>query len=66
MDLSVVIVNWNTKKLLLNCLESIFETVKNISIEIWLVDNASIDGSVEAVQRIYPSIKVIQNRRNYN
>ncbi|MFC1488658.1 glycosyltransferase family 2 protein [Thermodesulfobacteriota bacterium] len=64
MDLSVVIVNWNTKKLLLDCLESIFETVKNLSIEIWLVDNASSDGSVEAARHAYPGIKVIQNQKN--
>jgi len=64
MDLSIVIVNWNTKNLLLDCLESIFETVKNMSIEIWLVDNASTDGSVEAVKRTYPDVQVVQNKKN--
>ena len=64
MDLSIVIVNWNTKKLLLDCLTSIFETVNNISTEIWLVDNASVDGSVEAVEEMYPSVNIIQNSKN--
>ncbi|MFC1811243.1 glycosyltransferase family 2 protein [Thermodesulfobacteriota bacterium] len=64
MDLSIIIVNWNTKKLLLDCLESIFETVKNMSIEIWLVDNASTDGSAEAVKHAYPDVKVIRNKVN--
>jgi len=64
MDLSIVIVNWNTKKLLLDCLSSAFETVKNISTEVWLVDNASSDGSVEAVKKIYPSVQIIQNQKN--
>ena len=64
MDISIVIVNWNTKKLLLDCLASVYETVKNISMEVWLVDNASGDGSVEAVKRIYPSVNIIQNRKN--
>jgi len=64
MDLSIVIVNWNTKKLLLNCLGSVFATIKNISMEVWLVDNASSDGSVEAVTKIYPSINIIQNQKN--
>jgi glycosyltransferase involved in cell wall biosynthesis len=41
MDVSIIIVNWNTKRLLLDCICSIYETVKNISFEIWLVDNAS-------------------------
>jgi len=64
MDLSIVIVNWNTKKLLLDCLASVFETIKNISMEVWLVDNASSDGSVEAVRKIYPSVHIIQNQKN--
>ncbi len=64
MDISIVIVNWNTKKLLLDCLSSVFETVKHISMEIWLVDNASSDGSVEAVKQNYPDVKIIQNTKN--
>jgi len=64
LDLSIVIINWNTKKLLLDCLASVFETVKDVSIEIWLVDNASIDGSVEAVRELYPSVNIIQNQKN--
>jgi len=64
MDVSIIIVNWNTKKLLLDCIRSIHETVKNISFEIWLVDNASTDGSVEAVKQNYPDVKIIQNKKN--
>jgi len=64
LDLSIIIVNWNTKKLLLDCLASIYETVKRISMEVWLVDNASTDGSVEAAKRFYPDVKIIQNTRN--
>ena len=64
MDVSIIIVNWNTKRLLLDCICSIYETVKNISFEIWLVDNASSDGSVEAVKQNYPDVKIIQNTKN--
>ncbi|MBW2492106.1 MAG: glycosyltransferase, partial [Deltaproteobacteria bacterium] len=64
MDVSFVIVNWNTKKLLLDCLASVYETTKNISMEIWVVDNASSDGSVEAVKRFYPDVNLIQNSKN--
>ena len=64
MDISVVIVNWNTKKLLLDCICSIYETVKNLSFEIRLIDNASGDGSVEAVKQNYPGVKIIQNKKN--
>jgi GT2 family glycosyltransferase len=64
MDLSIIIVNWNTKKLLLDCLASVYETIVRIPMEVWLVDNASTDGSVEAVRAFYPDVKIIQNTRN--
>jgi GT2 family glycosyltransferase len=64
LDISIIIVNWNTKELLLNCLRSIYRTVHVISFEIWLVDNASTDGSVESVQSLYPDLYVIKNETN--
>jgi len=64
MDISIVIVNWNTRELLLDCLASVYETVKNVFFEIWLVDNASVDGSVEAVKDVYPGVNIIQNKKN--
>jgi GT2 family glycosyltransferase len=64
LDLSVVIVNWNTKDLLLNCLASIYQTVHDLSFEVWLVDNASSDGSMAAAREKFPEIRVIQNSRN--
>lgn len=63
-DISVVIVNWNTKELLLECLKSLFETVRDLSFEVWLADNASSDGSVEAIKDSYPAVRIIQNDRN--
>ncbi len=64
MDISIIIVNWNTKDLLLDCLSSVFKTVNGISFEVWLVDNASTDGSVEAVKNEYPGVNIIQNSEN--
>jgi len=64
LDISIIIVNWNTKDLLLECLESIYKTVNKITFEVWLVDNASTDESVEAAKNRYPDINVIQNERN--
>ncbi len=64
MDVSIIIVNWNTKRLLLECLSSVFKTINKLSFEIWLVDNASTDGSVEAVKQNYPDVKIIQNKKN--
>lgn len=61
---SFVIVNWNTKDLLRACLESIRKTVKRTSFEIWVVDNASSDGSVRMVRERFPEVKLIQNAEN--
>jgi len=64
MDISIVIVNWNTRELLLDCLASLYATVRALRFEVFLVDNASSDGSVEAVQAQYPQIIIIQNEKN--
>ncbi|HEN20840.1 MAG TPA: glycosyltransferase, partial [Desulfobacteraceae bacterium] len=64
MDISIIIVNWNTERLLVDCLDSIFKTLKSISFEVWVVDNGSADGSVEAVKGRYPFINLIENRSN--
>jgi GT2 family glycosyltransferase len=64
MDISFVIVNWNTRELLLSAIGSIYETVSGIEWEIWLVDNASTDGSVGAVRARYPEVRIIENTEN--
>lgn len=47
MQVSVIIVNYNTKKLTSECIDSVFEKTKDVEFEVILVDNASTDGSVE-------------------
>ncbi len=64
MDISIIIVNRNTRELLQNCLESISKTVRNISHEIIVVDNASQDGSDAMLKDKYPQVQVIQNTEN--
>jgi GT2 family glycosyltransferase len=64
IDLSIIIVNWNTKQLLLNCIASIYRTVHQPSFEIFVVDNNSTDGSVEAVAKAHPAVNVIANTAN--
>jgi len=64
LDISFIIVNWNTKDLLIECLASIYQTVNEIDFEIWVVDNGSSDGSVEAIKEKYPHIKIIENQTN--
>jgi GT2 family glycosyltransferase len=64
MDISFIIVNWNTRDILHACLESINKTISGISYEIIVVDNASRDGSVAMLREKYPQVKVIQNTEN--
>jgi len=63
-DLSIIIVNWNTRELLAGCLQSLHDTVQAHSFETWLVDNASTDGSLEMVREQFPQTHVIANAKN--
>ncbi len=64
MDLSVVIVNWNTRDLLIQCLESVFRTAGEVNLEVFVVDNGSVDGSRERVKERFPDVRMIENRGN--
>ena len=64
LDLSVVIVNWNTHELLAECLRSVYETEEGLGLEVIVVDNASTDGSVEMVRRLFPQVKLLANGEN--
>ncbi len=64
MDISVIVVSFNTRDLVLHCLASVYETIKDISFEVWLVDNKSTDGTVKAVRKAYPDVAVIENEEN--
>lgn len=63
-DLSIVIVNWNTRDLLRDCLASIDRNRGRLSIEIIVIDNASTDGSAEMITREFPSCRLFANRDN--
>jgi GT2 family glycosyltransferase len=62
--LSIVVVSWNTRDTLARCLESLFADAFCASAEIWVVDNASADGSAEMVRRKFPSVGLLANREN--
>ncbi len=65
MMLSLIIVNWNTGELLSQCLDSIYMDPERVeAFEVWVVDNASTDGSAQAALEKYPQTKLIQNRQN--
>lgn len=64
MDLSVIILNYNTKDLLQKCLESVFRSQTNYSLEVLVSDNGSKDGSVEMIKEKFPQVKLIENNTN--
>ena len=66
IDVSIIIVNYNTKVVTQKCIESVIDKTKAVSYEIILVDNASDDGSVEAIkEKNYLFVKIIENKSNY-
>ncbi len=64
MKLSIIIVNWNVKEDLVNCLQSIQKNPASEPFEIIVVDNASTDDTVEAVRMNFPDVIVIANDKN--
>lgn len=64
MKLSIVIVSWNVKKVLVDCLGSVEENPASEPFEVVLVDNASSDGTVETIRNKFPNVIVIANSQN--
>ena len=64
LKLSIVIVNYNVKHFLEQCLKSVNQSIKDIDAEIFVVDNNSVDGSNEMVQSLFPEVKLIANTEN--
>ena len=64
VDISVVIVGWNAKRYLELCLDSLEEAPPRRSLEVFVVDNASTDGSAEMIEAKYPWVKLIKSSEN--
>lgn len=65
MDVSIIIISYNTIDLLRNCLASVRKQTQGIAYEVFVVDNASTDGSPEMVEREFPEVRLIRNRDNH-
>lgn len=63
-DVSIVIVNWNTRDLLRDCLQSLREQAGSVAIEVIVVDNHSSDDSAATVRREFPQVQLICNQAN--
>lgn len=64
MDVSIIIVNWNTRELLEDCLSSVYEYPSHLEFEVVVIDNASEDDSAQMVRRKFPDVKLIVNDTN--
>jgi GT2 family glycosyltransferase len=64
MELTVVIVNYNVKYFLEQCLRSVFSAIQTIEAEVFVVDNHSSDGSVEWIKKQFPEVNLIANEEN--
>jgi len=64
MDVSVIIVSWNTRELLRDCIASVYRQTRNSTFEVIVVDNASHDGSAAMCATEFPAVKVIANSDN--
>ncbi len=61
---SVIVVSWNTVELTLACVASVLDRNQQAKLEVILVDNASADGTAEAVRARFPPVRVLENREN--
>ena len=64
VDLSIVLVCWNNKKFLEDCLNSLYESGMNYSFDVVVSDNGSTDGSQDMLREKFPQVKIIQNDHN--
>ncbi|NTU73059.1 glycosyltransferase family 2 protein [Candidatus Roizmanbacteria bacterium] len=63
-DVSIIIVNWNTRDILRDCLLSVYAQTQALTYELIVVDNASSDGSAEMVKHEFPLVTLITNSEN--
>jgi hypothetical protein len=64
IDVSIIVVAWNVRDLVQDCLQTVYEQTRDISFEIIYVDNASVDGSLEMVRKEFPEARTIANSEN--
>lgn len=69
MDISIIIVSWNTRDLLKECLQSIYEHTRGVAFEIFVIDNASTDGTVKMLKSLrstpsYRALTLVLNHAN--
>src|SRR5690606_14209881 len=64
MDLTIVVVSYNTRELTLRCIESVQRETRGLHFELIVVDNASADGSAAAIRERFPAVRLIASEQN--
>lgn len=64
MDVSIILVNYNTRKLTMECLKSIYEKTSGVNFEVIVIDNASEDDSIQAIKKNFSQVQVIESPIN--
>ena len=64
VDVSIIIVSWNTRDILRDCLRSVYENAGDVWFEVVVVDNGSTDDSAEMVESEFPRARLIRNSEN--
>jgi N-acetylglucosaminyl-diphospho-decaprenol L-rhamnosyltransferase len=64
MDLSILIISYNTRELTLACLRSVYEQTHGMTFEVIVVDNDSADGSPDAIETEFPQVRVLRQSEN--
>lgn len=64
-DLSVLVVNWNTRAMTIDCLESLYAQTREVTFETILVDNGSQDGSADAIAATFPQVRLMAEPINH-
>jgi hypothetical protein len=64
IDLSVVIVSWNTRRVIGACLQSVFKRLGNLTAEVIVIDNGSSDHSAQMIAHEFPRVRLIDNDTN--
>ena len=64
MDLSIILVNWNSEEYLRECIASIYEWTHQVRFEVIVVDNASPSGNVDTLKVPFPEIRLIKSSKN--
>ncbi len=63
-EVSIIVISYNTRELTLDCIRSVFDQTKSVSFELIVLDNASSDGSADAIANEFPDIRLIASQDN--